>query len=104
MKKVLFLLCTLSMAVLLSACSGDNGGSSGGGGNVQRVSYDIIAAENVVCYNANDNLRQDTKLTCTWNCGEYNGRIGRVTLVFDYDDTNTYALIEATVGGAALCF
>jgi len=99
MKTFFSILCTLSILVLLSACDNGDSGSSGGGGELETVSYEI-GTNSVVCYNADDNIIQGTKYTCTWNCATYGGSIATaVTLVFDEDDTGTFGLTEEKVKG-----
>lgn len=73
MKKVLFLLCWIGIAVMISGCDdGDDGGSAGGYGEFPEVSFAINESTGkVICYNADKNVITTNQI-CTWNCAHYN--------------------------------
>ena len=69
MRKIVFILCFLSITVLFSACnSGSDKGS--GGGAVPVVSFEMINSK-MICYNSTSSIITGSFQTCTWNCAKY---------------------------------
>jgi len=94
MKKILSILCVLSIVALVSAC--DNGDDKGGtnGTTIPEVSWDlrtddvigVIADDWVTCYNASKSVITNPYQTCEWNCGTLDGsppRYYKVTFLID---------------------
>ena len=103
MKKLLTVLCLISIVALLTAC--DNGKSGGKGSTIPEVSYDLFDTSDwVTCYNTKNSVVTNPQQTCTWACATYRGGKPRSwTLTFLYDEgTDTYTLIDEKSGPCKL--
>ena len=85
MRRVVSILCMLSITVLIGACNkGDDNGSSGGG--VKNVGYEVLdGTEKVICYNADKNQNLGSTQICEWYCALYgtNTTPANWVLIFD---------------------
>lgn len=95
MKKILSILCVLSIVALVSAC--DNGDDKGGtnGTTIPEVSWDLFEGNDwVTCYNANKSVVTNPYQTCEWFCGTLDGSSpGYYKVTFLYDEaTDDYSV------------
>lgn len=69
--------------LLLASCGGGGSSSSAGGGsNLAKADAGLDPVSGPFCKGANTVTKSSSGMKCDWNCAEYEGKVGFVSLFF----------------------